>query len=113
MKRTIQTSNGTSFYDDTFSASVKDLYQILGEPKYVDNTGEDKTNFDWAMETSKGYVFTVYDWKEYRKLDDDEIIEWHIGGHSGLVTSQALNEIASALNDLALLNVSQPGQLDT
>lgn len=102
MKRTTQTSNNTSFYGDAFTASVKDLYQILGDPKYTNNTGEDKTNFDWVMETEAGDVFTVYDWKEYRKLDEDEIIEWHIGGHGGLVTSQALNEIASAINDLDL-----------
>lgn len=98
MKKTTRTSNGTSFYGDTFSASVRDLYQILGEPKYTDNTGENKTNFDWTMETDSGDVFTIYNWKEYRILEETEIIEWHIGGHSGNVTEQALNEIATKLN---------------
>jgi len=100
MKQTSLSANGTSFHDDVFNASVSDLRKILGEPAFDENTGEDKVNFDWTMETEDGEVFTVYDWKEYRILDEDEIIEWHIGGKSGIVTEKALNEIASALNEL-------------
>ena len=100
MKKTSQSANGTSFHSDTFNASVSDLRQILGEPVDDTNTGEDKVNFKWNMETEAGDVFTVYDYKEYRKLDEHEIIEWHVGGHSGSVTDQAVNEIAGALNDL-------------
>lgn len=100
MKQTSQSANGTSFYRDAFNASVSDLRQILGEPVDDNNTGEDKTNFEWNMETEAGDVFTVYDYKEYRKLDEHEIIEWHVGGHSGSVTDQAVNEIAGSLNEL-------------
>ena len=100
MKKTKQSTNGTSFHNDTFNASISDLRQILGEPADDNNSGEDKVNFEWEMETEAGDVFTVYDWKEYRKLDAHEIIEWHIGGHSGSVTDQAVNEIAGALNEL-------------
>ena len=52
------------------------------------------------MENEKGEVFTVYDWKEYRVLDENELIEWHIGGHSSLSTGLAVDEIAGALNEL-------------
>lgn len=100
MKKTKKSTDGTSFHYDTFNASVSDLRQILGEPADDNNSGKDKVNFEWEMETEAGDVFTVYDWKEYRKLDEHEIIEWHIGGHSGSVTGQAVNEIAGALNDL-------------
>jgi hypothetical protein len=100
MKKTSLSANGTSFHDDVFNASVADLRKILGEPNFEENTGEDKVNFDWTMETEDGEVFTVYDWKEYRTLDEHEIIEWHIGGRSGIVTGKALNEIAGALNEL-------------
>jgi hypothetical protein len=51
------------------------------------------------METEDGEVFTVYDWKEYRQLDENEDIEWHIGGRSGLTTGKALSEITKALMD--------------
>lgn len=100
MQKTTKSTGGTSFHDDVFNASVNDLIQILGEPDYVDNSGEDKVNFEWEMETEDGEVFTVYSWKEYRPISKTEIIEWHIGGLSGNVTSKALDEIAGALNNL-------------
>jgi hypothetical protein len=52
------------------------------------------------METEDGTIFTVYDWKEYRRLEEGEDIEWHVGGRSGADTEKALNEIAEALNNL-------------
>ena len=61
------------------------------------NDGSDKTNFDWEMETNNGDVFTVYDWKEYRILKEDEIIQWHIGGMSKQITEQAKHEIELGL----------------
>lgn len=98
MKQTDKSANGTSFHNDSFTATVDDLRNVLGQPKFESNDGQDKSNFDWIMETEDGEPFTVYDWKYYRPLSEDELIEWHIGGKSGLVTEQALNEIASALD---------------
>jgi hypothetical protein len=100
MKQTDKSANGTSFHDTTFIATVADLRKILGEPQCEQNDGQDKCNFDWTMETEDGTVFTVYDWKEYRKLKEDEDIEWHVGGHSGLDTMKALEEIEEALATL-------------
>jgi hypothetical protein len=100
MKQTDKSANGTSFHDTTFIATVADLRKILGEPQCEQNDGQDKCNFDWTMETEDGTVFTVYDWKEYRRLEEDEDIEWHVGGRSGADTEKALNEIAEALNNL-------------
>ena len=100
MKKTTQSGNDTSFHNDTFHASVADIIQICGEPAWEDNSGDDKVNFEWTMETDSGDAFTIYDWKEYRSLEQNEIVEWHIGGHSSNVTEQALNEIATELNDL-------------
>lgn len=96
----LKNGNGTSFHDTTFTATVEDLRKILGEPDFVQNDGRDKTNFDWTMVTEDETVFTVYDWKEYRELKEDEQIEWHVGGHSRLATEKALNEIKEALNKL-------------
>ena len=100
MKQTTKSANGTSFHGDTFRASVADLRKICGKPAFECNDGSDKTNFDWTMETDGGKVFTIYDWKKYRSLQEHEIIEWHIGGHDDMVTDQALSEIAGALNNL-------------
>lgn len=100
MKQTDKSANGTSFHDHTFTATVAELRRVLGQPKFESNDGEDKVNFDWIMETEDGEVFTVYDWKEYRQLDEDETVEWHIGGRSGLTTGQARSEITKALDSI-------------
>ena len=88
---------------DVFSASIKDLRKILGEPVYADENDKisQPLNFEWIMETDNGDIFVV--WPEYpyaEVLDEDEIIEWHIGGHNGAITYAALNEISEELNEL-------------
>jgi hypothetical protein len=95
--KTDKKTSGTSFYDVTFDASVKQIIKIFGEPSYKDNCGNDKVNFEWDMETIDGDVFTIYDWKEYRKLKLTEIVEWHIGANSRSVSMQALDEILELL----------------
>jgi hypothetical protein len=97
MKKTTQSISGTSFHDTTIKASVQQLRQVLGEPCYEGNDGQDKTNFEWDMETNSGDVFSVYDWKEYRSISETEQIEWHIGGHSKSITEQAKREIRNAM----------------
>lgn len=100
MKKTFKEINGTSFYGTVISTTVCALKQILGEPYYSQNDGEDKINYEWKMETNVGDVFTVYDWKEYRSLNEDEIIKFHIGGVSKVITEQAKNEMHDALVNL-------------
>jgi len=95
MKNTTQSLNGTSFHDIVIEATVKELKQILGEPEYDSNDGQDKVNFEWVMETDSGDVFTVYDYKEYRPLYETEMIKWHIGGQDKAITEQAKREIKS------------------
>lgn len=92
-RKTTKSASGTSFHDTVLSASVNDLIAILGEPTIEDNTGEDKVNFEWICETEAGDVFTIYDWKEYRRISREETIEWHIGGMNRQVTDRALSEI--------------------
>jgi hypothetical protein len=72
--------NGTSFYDVTIKTSINQLTKVLGEPSIQDNTGEDKVNVEWQVITEDGVVGTIYDWKEYRRLGESEIIQFHIGG---------------------------------
>ena len=98
-KKSNQSTNGTSFQNVTFEASVQDLINVFGEPTIQDNTGEDKVNFEWDMETDNGDVFTLYDWKEYRKLDLDEQIEWHIGSHSREISGEAQYEVLRELGN--------------
>ena len=98
IKKTEKNINGTSFSFVTFNASVNDLIRMFGEPTIEDNTGDDKCNFDWHLETGDGDVFTIYDWKEYRKLNINETIEWHIGSFSWEVADKARTQISEIFN---------------
>jgi hypothetical protein len=93
MRKTNKSTGGTSFHDTTIGTTIYTLRKLLGEPVCEDNTGESKVNYEWVMETWGGDVFTVYDWKEYRPLDEHEVIEFHIGGNSKAITEQAKKEI--------------------
>jgi len=98
-KKTYKNVTGTSFHDVTFKATVNQLINVFGEPDYDSNNGEYKVNFEWDLETEEGDVFTIYDWKYYRKIDLDEVIEWHIGSLSRMISWDALDEITMELSN--------------
>ena len=89
--------NGTSFHDVTIKTSINQLIKVLGEPSIQDNTGEDKVNVEWEVITDDGTVGTIYDWKEYRRLDGDDLVEFHIGGHNKSDTLIIKNELKQLL----------------
>ena len=101
--------NGISFHDVTITTSPIDLISLakkLGAEFAEDNTGEDKCNFDFNFETSKGHVFTVYDWKEYRVLEEDEKVTFHIGAEDRFISQTAKIELVEALmGKKAALNI--------
>jgi len=97
-KKTYQDTDGTSFQNVVVTTSVANLTKIFGEP-YNNNTGEDKVNFEWEMETDEGNVFTIYDWKVGRPLSVDEPVEWHIGAKSRSIASDASYEILRELGN--------------
>ena len=96
-KLTEKSASGTSFWGVTIQTTPQKLIDVLGVPQFGDNSGQDKTNFDFVCETEGGDVFTIYDWKYYRPLQMDEIVDFNIGGHSGSVTLKALQELKEIL----------------
>jgi hypothetical protein len=96
-KLSFKSTSGTSFLGTVITCTYNQLVQAIGEPQCSDNTGEDKVNFDWTCELEDGRTFTIYDWKEYRPIGKDEIIEWHIGGNSYSITEKALKELTALL----------------
>ena len=96
-KKTYKSADGTSFHGTTIRATVNQLISAFGEPSDDSNTGEDKVNFEWEMETEDGEVFTIYDWKEYRMIDVDEYVVWHIGAMNKSVCNTAEDEILKKL----------------
>jgi hypothetical protein len=97
MKKTNKSADGISFHNVTIKTSVNELTRVLGEPTYQTNDGEDKTNFEWDCETIDGDVVTIYDWKEYRMINEDETIEFHLGGHSLIHTLDGKDELLRLL----------------
>jgi len=92
--------NGTSYHGIDFEATPNQLIEAFGPADYDGNDGSDKTNFEWSLELlnedqcpGEGIVFTVYDWKEYRPLDGDEMVHWHIGAHSTCDSIDALDTV--------------------
>ena len=96
-KKTYQSTDGTSFHGVTIRASVNQLTKAFGDPTIVDNTGDDKVNFELDMETDEGEVFTIYDWKEGRPLQRDQYVTWHIGSKSKSVSNDAEGELLKKL----------------
>lgn len=97
MKATKQSADGTSFHHTIVSATINELTAVFGQPTHDNNDGQDKVNVEWVLETDSGYPITIYDWKEYRAIGEDELIEWHIGGHSVSITEEAKKEIEALL----------------
>jgi hypothetical protein len=96
-KLTEKSANGTSFYDTVIRTTVNKLVEAVGKAQWENNSGDDKTNFNWICETEDGDVFTIYDWKEYRSIRLDETIEFHIGGESKSITDKAKRELLEIL----------------
>lgn len=91
------TASGTSFHGTTFKATPNQLINSLGEIDY-EGSGDDKTSMEWVRELDSADIFTIYDWKYYRKIDMDEEIEWNIGGYNKKVTELAKEEILMLLS---------------
>ena len=97
MKKTKKSEGGTSFHNVTINTTVNELTRVLGEPTYQTNDGEDKVNFEWVCETIDGEVVTIYDWKEYRSINENERIEFHLGGHNLITTLDGKDELLRLL----------------
>ena len=94
-----ESSVGTSFHGHTVKATIGELKAIFGEPDFQgDDFGDNKLTHEWVFETAEGNVFTLYDWKEYRKIPEYEVIEWHIGAKTGYIGMMARDEVQSALD---------------
>jgi hypothetical protein len=62
MKQTKKSINLTSYHGVNVNATVNELISILGDPSDGSNTGREKVNNNWFMETEDGDEFTVRDW---------------------------------------------------
>ena len=93
IKKTEQSADGTSFHGITIETTLGRLRAAFGDPQWEYNDGEDKSNIDYTLETSDGDVFTVYDWKEYRPIGEDEVLDFHIGAYNNHIAFEAKQEM--------------------
>jgi hypothetical protein len=98
MKKTEKSANGTSFHNTTITTTINELTRVLGEPSYTGDFSEDKVTVEWICERENGDIVTIYDWKEYRSIGKDEKIEFHLGGHSQLITFNGKEDLVELLN---------------
>ena len=90
--------HGTSWHGSTVYSTIEELRVIFGSPDYVGGI-DDKVQFEWLLDLEVSNSLgtsariTIYDWKEFRKFDEDEVIQFHIGGFSNRITKLAKKEI--------------------
>lgn len=56
-----------------------------------------KVQRSWDCELPTGEVFTIYDWKEYRTIEEETLVDYHIGGFSREVTIKAKKLLLKSL----------------
>lgn len=86
----------SSFHGITITTTVNKLIEAIGEPMWENNSGEDKSNYDFLLPVEDFEAF-VYDWKEYRSIRPDEPIEFHIGTDTRMQSLIALEELRKLL----------------
>jgi len=96
-KATSKDCSGTSFHNTVIYTTPGRLKELFPGSYYEQNDGRDKCNYDFTLETENGDIFTIYDWKEYRRLRDNETIEFHIGGKDRFITERAKSELERIL----------------
>ena len=92
-KLTNKSNAGTSYHMMNIVTTVNKLIDAIGAPQIEDNDGNDKVNVEWICELSDGTVFTIYDWKEYRPIDYNEEIEFHIGAKDKAASQRAMEAL--------------------
>ena len=92
-KLTNKPRGGTSYHMMNIATTVNKLIDAIGKPQIEDNDGNDKVNVEWICELSDGTVFTIYDWKEYRSIDYNEEIDFHIGAKDRETSQRAIEAL--------------------
>ena len=96
-QHTRKSAGGTSFHGVTLKATPQQLIDLFPNSYDEYNNGRDKTNFDFTLQTESGKVFTIYDWKEYRPLRMDEVVEWHVGAHDEVTSIEGRDEVVKLI----------------
>ena len=97
ISHTRKSGSGTSFHGSTIKTTPRKLKELF--PHSWKKGGDGKTNFNFHLEDGEGNVFTIYDWKYYRELEEDEVVIWHIGAKNKIVSDAAASELENILRE--------------
>jgi hypothetical protein len=95
--------SGTSYHQINVLATLNELKALFGEPDSFDKSFY---NFRCEIITidadgdSMKEPFTLYDYKEVRPPQDEELFEWHIGTHEKSVAAKIKLEIEKSLEKI-------------
>lgn len=69
----------TSYHNVNITSTIEKITQAIGEPIYkaLDEVNE-KVQVEWEIKLNNQTHY-IYSWKEYRMLQEDSIIVFHIG----------------------------------
>jgi hypothetical protein len=86
--------NGTSGKSARIVCTRAELNRIFSEGYEYDD--EDKVKYQWTLrfegDNGETIITTIYDYKNYTDIGEDELYAWNIGGNSDLsITALALN----------------------
>jgi len=101
-------SSGTSLQGEV-TASYEDLVDCFGEPQYTETSGDGKVDVEWNLtitepDFGEEHSVTIYNWKDYDgglECKTNPRYEWHIGGHSTLVSIYLKEAFAERLWEVA------------
>lgn len=68
-----------SFHGDIIESTVTELTERFG----LSHIGDpDKVQYEWELVYNNEIPFHIYDWREDREIEPDELIRFHIGARS-------------------------------
>ena len=89
----------TSFHNVTIRTTVNKLMSIIpSHDVEVSNDVDEKYQYYFYFINSMGEEITIYDWKEYRAVGLDEVLEFHIGSSDFFNGLLAKEELVAILN---------------
>ena len=89
----------TSFHNVTIRTTVNKLMSIIpSHDVEVSKDVDEKYQYYFYFTNSMGEEITIYDWKEYREVGLDEVLEFHIGSSDFFNGLLAKEELVAILN---------------
>jgi hypothetical protein len=85
---------GTSYHGINIETTASKLNKKYGKSEV---SGDGKTQREWNLETNDGEPFTVYDYKEGRKIKLSEVYQYHIGAMDEQTAAKVRRELKSDL----------------